>query len=143
MAFWERLLGIDAPPNTSLDAVSLSCRGPLPWWLALLIGLPLVAGAIYLYFRESVKIGPLRRLVLITLRVSLIALPLFLVLRPGLVAEFHGERPRAVVLLLDDSKSMKLTDRRLTPEDRLRIGIAFNAIRHEATLNPDLIRNLA
>src|SRR5262245_46018558 len=142
MAWWQRLLGIDTPAGTTLDAVTLSCRGPMPWWVALLIGLPLAAGAVWLYRRESVRIGWFRRGVLMALRMSLIALALFLLLRPVLVADFRGERPRAVVLLLDDSKSMQLKDRRLGPEDRLRAGIAYNVVPADAPLNPETVRNL-
>jgi hypothetical protein len=51
-----------------------------------------------------------------------------LLFRPVLLAEFHGERPRGVALLLDNSQSMKQQDRRLSDTDKLRVAIAQNLV---------------
>jgi hypothetical protein len=57
-----------------------------------------------------------------------LALVLALLLRPVLLAEFQGERPRAVVLLLDGTRSMQQQDRRLSAPDRLRVAIARGVV---------------
>src|SRR5262245_57975087 len=101
-----RLLGrlglIEAPPGTTLTDAELSLRGALPLWLAgaLLLGAGLLV--VLLYLREYARLGTGRRLLLAGIRLSLVALVLVLLLRPVLLAEFTGERPRPVVVLLDD-----------------------------------------
>jgi hypothetical protein len=124
MNWLQKLHLIEAPEGTSLRSAELSLRGLLPLWLALLLLVVGAAGALVLYFRENARIGVARRVLLALLRTALIALVLALLLRPVLLAEFHGERPRAVVLLLDDTQSMKQQDRRLSTRDRLRVAIA-------------------
>ena len=52
------------------------------------------------------------------------ALVLLLLMRPMLLAEFKGERPAGVVLLLDNSQSMTQQDRRLIAADKFRVAIA-------------------
>src|SRR5262245_13826033 len=106
MAFWQRLLVTDAPPDTTLESAVLDWRGPFPWWVAVLIGLPLAGAIVWFYLSERVRLGLARRIALIGLRLLLLGLVLFLLLRPTLVAQFRGERPRSVVLLIDNSQSM-------------------------------------
>jgi uncharacterized protein with von Willebrand factor type A (vWA) domain len=45
-----------------------------------------------------------------------------------LVAEFEGQKPRDVVLLIDRSQSMGQRDRRVSSRDRLRVAIATNTV---------------
>ncbi len=70
----------------------------------------------------------LRRSILAGLRIAIVALVLVLLIRPVLIAEFHGERPRGVVLLIDDTESMKQRDRRVSDEDRMRVAIALGLL---------------
>jgi hypothetical protein len=115
---------VETPAGTTLQSASLSLRGGLPWWLA--IGL-LVLGAglaVFFYFRESARLTLPARLALIVLRTGLIALVLLLLLRPILLAEFAGERPRGIVVLVDNSQSISRVDRRVSDRDRLRVAIA-------------------
>ena len=62
------------------------------------------------------------------LRTALIGLVLVLLLRPVLLAEFNGNRPRSVVLLIDDTQSMTQADRRVSDHDHLRVAIAKDLI---------------
>src|SRR4051794_38363413 len=118
-----RLLTVDVPADASIEAVELSFRGALPWlWL-----LPLVlvlAGIVALYFTERGTIGTVRRLLAIALRGSLIAIVVLLLAKPVLSLVLQRERPRGVVVLLDNSQSMTLVDRRLSDADKLRVAIA-------------------
>ena len=123
MNWLQRLNPIEAPENTTLHAAELSWRGLLPVWLAALLLLAAAAGVVFLYRRENARLGFLRRAILAGLRIALIALVLVLLSRPVLIAEFHGERPRAVVLLIDDTESMKQRDRRVRDEDLLRVAL--------------------
>ncbi len=124
MDFLINLLGIEVPENTTLQAVELSFRGLMPLWLALL-GLIVFAVVVFTLYRlEKGTMGWPRRILMITLRVALIGLLMFLLFRPVLLTEFEGQRPRSVVLLVDNSQSMKQQDRRLTDADKLRVAIA-------------------
>ena len=53
---------------------------------------------------------------------------LFLILRPILLVEFRGERPKGVVFLLDNSQSMQQRDRRLTDGDKARVAITMGKL---------------
>jgi len=128
MNFIARILGADTPPNTALTAAELHFRGLTPWWLAALVLLALALAAVWLYRLERGTFGPWRRGLMIGLRVLLFALLLVLLARPVLLAEFAGERPRGVVLLLDNSQSMQQQDRRLAEADKYRVAIAKNLV---------------
>jgi hypothetical protein len=122
---WLGRLGlVESPPGTTLESASLSLRGGLPWWLALLLLLLGGGLAVFFYFRESSRLSLPLRLVLVGLRTALIALVLLLLLRPTLLAQLAGERPRGVVVLVDNSQSMSRADRRVSDRDRLRVAIA-------------------
>lgn len=127
MHWLQRLNLIDAPDNTTLRAAELSWRGLLPLWLAALLLIAASAGVVFLYLRESARLGVLRRSILAGLRIAIVALVLVLLVRPVLVAEFQGERPRAVVLLIDDTDSMTQADRRVSDADRMRAAVALSA----------------
>jgi hypothetical protein len=122
---WLQRLGlVEAPEGTALRAAELSLRGPLPAWLALAAVITAAAGAFYLYGREDARLGVFRRSALALLRAALIGLVVLLLLRPVLLAEFEGHRPRAVVVLVDASQSMGQADRRVSQADRVRLAIA-------------------
>jgi hypothetical protein len=124
MHWLQRWNLIEAPDNTALHSAELSWRGLLPVWLAALLLLGAAVGVLYLYRRENARLSAGRRLLLAGLRIALIALVLVLLSRPVLIAEFHGERPRPVVLLIDDTDSMKQRDRRVSDADRMRVALA-------------------
>ncbi len=124
MDFLTRLLAVEVPDNTSLQSAELSFRGLLPWWLAGLLFVALVAITALFYARERGTLGWPRRVLLIGLRAALLGMVLLLLARPVLLAEFAGQRPRGVVVLLDNSQSMQLQDRRLGDADRWRVAIA-------------------
>jgi hypothetical protein len=124
MDWLQRLLLNGAPENTTLRAADWDLRGVFPWWVALLILAVGSAGVVYLYAHEGSRLSLFRRFLLAGLRIAAIALVLIMLLRPVLLAEFHGERTRPVVLLIDNTESMKQADRRLSEPDRLRLAIA-------------------
>jgi putative glutamine amidotransferase len=133
-----RLLSADAPEHTTLQAAGLSFRGLFPGWVAVLVLAATAAGLFWLYARERARLNPLRRSVLALLRTATVGLVLLLLLRPVLVASFGGERPRGVVLLIDNSQSMTLQDRRLTPLDRSRVDVAEGRLAPDAAIPPVL-----
>lgn len=128
MNFLAKLLGADVPANTALTSAELHFRGLVPWWVAVPLFLLLAAGVTFLYRMERGSFGTARRIVMIGLRVALLALLLFLLARPMLLAEFAGRRPSGVVVLLDNSQSMMQQDRRLTEADKFRVALAKNLV---------------
>src|SRR5262249_33082112 len=128
MHWLQRSNLIDAPEHTTLHSAELSWRGLVPVWLAALLLVAASAGIVFLYLRENARLGVLRRSILAGLRIAIVALVLVLLSRPVLIAEFHGERPRGVVLLIDDTESMKQRDRRVVDADRMRAALALGLL---------------
>src|SRR5437764_13898280 len=124
MDWLNRLLGTDAPAGTRLRAAELHLRGGVPAWAVALFLVAFAALALTLYFRERLLRGWWRPVTMALLRTAALALLLGLLLRPVLVTEFVGERPRPVAVLLDTSQSMRQQDRRVTPMDHQRVAIA-------------------
>lgn len=124
MEWLNELLGVKAGPGMTLRSADLAFRSPWPWWAAGGVLLLLGALVFFLYWRERGRIGPVRRAVMATLRTALLLLLLLLIFQPVLRSEFEGQRARPVVLLLDNSQSMKQQDRRLSHPDLMRVAIA-------------------
>ncbi len=152
MNFLTQLLAVDVPDNTTLESWEFSFRGLSLWWflLLLLITLTGIAGVGFLYLLEkgtlgNGPLGAIKRIVLIGLRCAMILLLLFFILRPILLAEFVGQRPQGVVLLIDNSQSMQLRDRRLNDRDKARVAIAAGLLPMDTKLSdsmPDLPADL-
>ncbi|MSQ96703.1 MAG: hypothetical protein EXR98_19415 [Gemmataceae bacterium] len=131
-----RILAVDVPANTKLDSFDFSFRGMSFGWLILLL-IVILAGFFMVgafYVLEKGTLGWIRRVFLIGLRCALLVLLLFLILRPILLAEFIGERPRGVVLLIDNTQSMQQRDRRLTDGDKARVAITLGKLPLQTTL---------
>src|SRR5690242_1938 len=98
---------------------AIDFRGKLSWWIA---G-PLIAFAVItvfiVYFREALKLHPLQRIVMATLRGLALACIILLLLKPVLVkpAETRS-RKLPIVVLVDASQSMTQHDPRTSVEDR-------------------------
>lgn len=125
-----RILAVDVPANTKLDSFDFSFRGMSFGWLTLLL-LVILAGFFIVglfYLLEKGTLGWIRRILLFGLRCALLVLLLFLILRPILLAEFKGERPRGVVFLVDNTQSMQQRDRRLTDGDKARVAISLGKL---------------
>lgn len=131
MDFFNRLLTSDAPAGTHLQSAEWSLRGPLPLWATVLLLALFATGCVWLNAREPTRIGWAKRILLAGLRTAALGVLLALALRPVMVAEFAGERPRGVTVLFDNSQSMTQRDRRVTPRDRLRAAIAKGDARPE------------
>jgi hypothetical protein len=140
MDWLHKLISADAPANASLRSAELGFRGLFPWWVAALVLAAAAVAVLILYRSERGRIGWLRRGLMALLRVAAVGVVLLLLLRPVLVAEYQGERPRGVALLLDNSQSMKQRDQRLSVPDRWRVAIAGNLA--DPDLTPARIRSL-
>ncbi|MGL4420732.1 MAG: hypothetical protein ACRCZF_08725, partial [Gemmataceae bacterium] len=106
----------------------LALRGWFPTGLAVLMGLAALAAVVLVYRREAGRIPVVPRIVMAGLRALALISILFLLLRPTLVFDSRGDRPRPIALLVDDSQSMQTRDSRTNPLDRWRAGVAFGMI---------------
>jgi hypothetical protein len=99
-------------------------RGSFPLWLAGLFMVAAAGLAVAFYFTESMKLGTGRRLVLAGLRAAILIAIVFLLCKPVAVRDVPSEKPRPIVLLADNSESMKQKDPRPTVADKVRVAIA-------------------
>lgn len=118
----------------ALESAKMSFHGFLSPAFAAALALAAAAGIFVLYFKERGRFGGARRILMALLRVGVVGMVLFLLLRPVLVAESRGERPRPVVLLLDNSLSLTQRDQRLSVADRRRVALAENHLAPDASV---------
>ena len=91
------------------------------WFIALLGGAA-VEITVWLYGLERKSVEKRTGLILVSLRVLLVVLALFMFLQPILSREVEKEMDRYVVVLLDDSASMHFRDAELRPADKVRLA---------------------
>lgn len=115
--------GESVPAGSNLQGLAWSFRGVSLVWL-LLIWLILCGFSYWMYRKESVKKKFFWPLLLF--RFGTIALLLLLLARPTLEAIYGGNKPRPVVLLVDNSLSMTFADPRPNMEDQFRVALASN-----------------
>jgi uncharacterized membrane protein len=89
-------------------------RGDFVWgssrWMSGLVLLAAGAGAYALLTYRSVRLGPRDRAVLTTLRIATLAVLVFSLLRPMLILKVAVPQQNFVGVLLDDSRSMQVSD---------------------------------
>jgi hypothetical protein len=100
-------------------------RGWFPLWLAILLGVAAAAVVIRLYLRESERLGVFPRLLLAALRITLVLLVAFLLLRPAWVHRDERSRQRPIAVLIDVSQSMAQRDARPNSDDQWRLALAW------------------
>jgi hypothetical protein len=118
---------------TSFD---IAFRGWLPTWLAAIAGLASLAGVAWLYARESGRLPVAWRVALAAVRGLLLVSILFLALRPTVVRQGIENRRRPVVLLVDESQSMRTLDTRSNAAERFRVAVALDLAPHDKPLPP-------
>lgn len=131
----QRLLGLSFPEGADLTTIGLALRGSIPWWVVTLLVAVATLAVAGIYRREVGRLTRGRRFSLAALRAGALALLIGLIARPAVVAEASGVRPRPVVLLIDNSASLKIADRRPTPQDLLRVAIAKGQAKPDANLD--------
>lgn len=110
-------------PDGSAVEVALSHEGLGVGW-AVLLALILGAAAILAYRWGAPNLKRSRRGLLATLRVICIIIFLILVVRPILMLTIHEPIRERLLVLIDGSQSMQITDRRTDGKDQERARIA-------------------
>ena len=104
----------------------------LPWWLLALVGLAVIAVAWLSYAGARVPLTPAQRVTLAALRATTLVLVVVCLLRPIRVSPPDQSRDAVVPILVDVSRSMRLTD----ADGRARIDAARDLVRR--TIVPQL-----
>lgn len=117
-------LATNSTEQTALASWELALRGPLSVAWAIVLAVVLSAIAVFVYRIERGKLTWLRVGTLSVCRIALFGVLLLLLLGPIVQVELRDERPRPVVLLVDNSQSLQQQDRRLRVEDQVRVAIA-------------------
>lgn len=112
--------GLELPPGS--QEWNPGFEGLGPGW-AILIFAALAAACIWAYRRFAPEITPRRRHALLVLRLLALALLLFLLTRPVLNITVNEAVRQNLLVLLDTSKSMELSDHRVEPDDLKRAGL--------------------
>jgi uncharacterized membrane protein len=110
---------------------------PLPWWLAIVLAAAVAAAAFLEYRRPLAPLTPLQRGTLIGLRVLVLAALVLFLLRPIAILPPTGSRDAVVPVLVDVSRSMRLTD----ADGRARIDRATDLLKRQ--LLPSLGRQFS
>lgn len=126
------LLDVTSQDGLSLEGAEPVFRELIPFWVAaLVLGLGVV-WAFTVYFFEKGSIGWIRRILGALLRSSAIAVILLILLNPVLIPRATDSANLPVILLLDNSQSLKLEDKRVRLEDKARALIARNKLSPDA-----------
>jgi hypothetical protein len=143
MNFLMRIMAVDTPANTTVESFDFVFGGFTLGWFIFLTLLVLIGMAVVFFFTilERQRFGWFMAILHVLLLWSILFVLAFLMLKPVVVPEFRGERPRGVALLIDNSESMKQRDRRLTDKDKGRVAIAMGKFKSTTTLF-DKIDNL-
>ena len=115
----------------------LSLRGWVPVWMAVLLGLVAVAAVGLMYVLETGRVGVVPRIGLACVRMGIVVVIAFLMLRPVWVTEHKGDRRRPVSVLIDTSQSMDSKDPRPGVADQWRVAMAYDLVPADKGI-PDL-----
>jgi len=118
-----KLFGIQVADGIKVSDISLAFHGFSPG-TALLIGLITIAATIWIYLRTTPQLSMLRKVTLIVLRSVLLAMILFMLMKPVLLLTVEGFIRRSLLVLIDSSASMQIKDLRQDPADLVRAGIS-------------------
>ncbi|MFP4057240.1 MAG: hypothetical protein ACLF0G_10260 [Candidatus Brocadiia bacterium] len=110
------LLGIDRGEIAEGSGVRLKFANPWPTWVILVFAVAAVALVFALYKREKGTATRRRKLALATVRCLVVALVVLVLFKPILAVDKSELKQAYVVVLLDDSASMGVTDRYVDPE---------------------------
>jgi hypothetical protein len=136
MDWWTWLLfGERWPSGATWHDASWSLRASPSWWLLIPLILLGLASIVWFYRRE--KLSRLARGTLIALRVATFLILALLICRPTLEATLRTQRPRPIVLLIDNSLSMSLQDPRPTAADKLRMAMLTGLLPISQGIAPD------
>jgi hypothetical protein len=105
--------------------------------VAIILGIAAVALVGLLYAKEAGRLGILPRLVMAAVRMAIVAIVAFLLIRPVVVLENREERSRPIGILIDVSQSMSKDDARPNTIDQWRTALAFGLVNADKGIPTD------
>lgn len=140
-ALIERLLGLDRFSLKDSGQISLDFLNPIPPWVFVLVVVPAIVALVWaVYRRERKDLGAGVRVFLCGLRAALFLLVIGLLLGPVLTLEVVTFRRAYVLVLVDDSLSMRKGDPPTRLEDQLALAKVTNLWDKDEKL-PDEVRS--
>ncbi len=143
--FWSKLLGIDRVRMEGGEK-SLSWHHLPPAWVLFLVVIPALLFLVWMiYRRERKDVGPGPKMLLTSLRALIILLVLLMLMGPVLTVETIKTRKAFVIVLLDESRSMRKGDPLLNDQERLVLGRLTQKADDDDVLSPseqDALRQL-
>ena len=127
------LLGIDRGEIARGAGVRLKLANPWPTWVILLFAVGAVWLVFFLYRREKGTATRARKAFLAVVRCLLLALIVFVLFKPILAVDKSELKQAYVVVLLDDSLSMRTKDSYRDPEVRLALAQAIGLASKQAS----------
>jgi len=118
-----RLFGVPVSDAVQVSDIALAFHG-ISIGTALLIGLVLIAATVWIYLRTTPRLTMRQKTILAVLRSVLLAMILFMLMKPVLLLTVEGTIRRSLLLLIDSSASMQIKDLRQDPADLKRAAIA-------------------
>ncbi len=127
-SFLLKLLGARVESAGDIAGVRLAFQGGVGMGWFIFFAVVLGGVAWWSYHRNPVDITPARKWTLFGLRCAFLLTLALLLLRPVLAFTVEGEIRRALLILVDGSQSMGITDPRVKEEDIRRAAIATGRI---------------
>ena len=118
-----KLFGIPVSDSVNVTDISIAFHGLSPT-TAFLIGLVILGATIWVYLRTTPRLTKTQKTILSILRCVLLAMILFMLMRPVMLLTVEGTIRRSLLLLIDSSASMQIKDLREDPDDLKRAAIA-------------------
>ncbi|HTF56457.1 MAG TPA: hypothetical protein VK661_04255 [Planctomycetota bacterium] len=135
----SRLLGIDRI-NPDAGPISLSWRHELPLWVIVLVIIPAIIGLVWLiYRRERSDVPAAARWILAGLRSAILLLVFAMLMGPMLTLEIVKFKRAFLLVLVDDSLSMRRSDPPTRLEDQLALAQVTDLWNKNEPL-PDAVR---
>jgi hypothetical protein len=138
MSLWQYLLSVRSSGDLRFVGVEVGWRlwMPVVWTVLTVLVAALIVS--FFYYLEPHRLGRARRATMIGLRLLAVALLALILFRPlQFTARFEGDRPRGVTILVDNSQSMSLQDRRLSVADKVRVALAQNLVPLTTAINDE------
>jgi len=137
---WSRLLGVDRINLNQEATRSLAWHHPWPLWVIVLIVIPAVIGAVWLVYRRERKDVPVAaKWTLAGIRAAILLLVFTMLLGPILTLEIVKFKRAYLLVLVDDSLSMRRGDPPTRLEDQLALARVSNLWNRDGPI-PDDVR---
>jgi hypothetical protein len=138
-SLWSRLLGVDRINLDQPGNLSLGWHHPWPLWVIVLLVIPAVIGAVWLVYRRERKDVPAAaRWTLAGIRAAILLLVITMLLGPILTLEIVKFRRAYLLVLVDDSLSMRRGDPPTRVEDQLALARVTNLWNREGLIPDDV-----